>query len=220
METSKTTQELIAQFNDADVREKRQMEFDIQDLLDKKVRGWKPRYGKDTPEETTVKQNQLAAYEEAFDWDTAWHLDVTWELSTPFMTQLLPCKSEDELTEYLVKESYSYDKHVEYPDDDDECWDCIDGENAIEGEYERSPQVSVSNLRLAAPKKYQYSVLLTVESDKASVEDFASHLNLTYYGHKCGVIRNLTGVVACQTIKSDKNLSLEDWVKVEVKEGN
>ena len=90
-------------------------------------------------------KNQLSIYQDTFDWDTKWDVSVEWDClpSTAFSTH--SCANEAEICDVLIGR-----KETDEPVYDDTFYNAFETEYEVERVVRRTPEVSISNLRLKA----------------------------------------------------------------------
>lgn len=111
----------------------------------------------------------LKEYKENFEWDSAYSVEVRWEIEPASYTNSVDCSSPEEIKEYLTNE-----KQLETPSWNDEVSSCISYGSDFTGERELKAAVGVSNLRLKAKHKYLVSVLIGSAELTSSIEDSSS----------------------------------------------
>ena len=170
----KTTKSLLAQYNNAKGEknykgetyypDRFKLERELRILLEQEQNNWTiNRYthiAHMDNEEIEEAKRVIALYQEVFDWDTQYSVNVEYELSPSTMDHSIDVNSVEELQDYLNKV-----KEVEDPDSEESCWTNIDYGHEIYDVNKLRGGVDVNNLRLKE-KENEYSIILTVKSKK------------------------------------------------------
>ena len=143
-----TKHELLTQFNNPKEGSNphRDLNYSIEKLLNLQLGNFQKRYGTPLTEgEKVDSKNQLSIYQDPFDWDTKWDVSVEWDClpSTAFSTH--SCANEAEFRDVLTGR-----KETDEPVYDDTFYSAFETEYEVERVVRRTPEVSISNLRLKA----------------------------------------------------------------------
>ena len=168
-----TTKSLLAQFNNAKEKknykgeiyypDRNSLGYELRTLLEQEQNGWRcDRWSYNSLDNEQIEEAKriISLYQEVFDWDTQYSVEVQYELSPSTMNYNKDVNSLEELKKYLSK-----DKAVELPESGESCWEQIDyGYEIYDEEWIRAG-VEIKNLRLKE-KENEYSIILTVKSKK------------------------------------------------------
>ena len=176
-----TTKSLLAQYNNAKGEknysgetyypDRLKLERELRILLEQEQNNWTiNRYthiARMDNEEIEEAKRVIALYQEVFDWDTQYSVEVEYELSPSTMDHSFDVNSVEELQDYLNKV-----KEVEDPDSEESCWEHIDYGHDIYDVNKLRAGVEVNNFRLKE-KVNEYSIILTLKSkkDKEYIQD-------------------------------------------------
>ena len=176
-----TTKSLLAQYNNAKGEknysgetyypDRLKLERELRNLLEQEQNNWTiNRYthiARMDNEEIEEAKRVIALYQEVFDWDTQYSVNVEYELSPSTMDHSIDVNSVEELQDYLNKV-----KEVEDPDSEESCWTHIDYGHEIYDVNQLRGGVEVNNLRLKdknlqlKEKENEYSIIVNLKSKK------------------------------------------------------